>query len=299
MDNNNVCSRGTALIATGLQLICIITVLMQYTDKRPLYTYTASVSYKDANSFMNNTFIRMYFPTYLYGSHIAPHSELVSQHPTTNVASNQIDHYTQADTLNIPFSTIQVTEINPFLLFVTGSVLCLFFTALTMSLLKDDNIQSGAPYGEHGLMDSCSWEFIFWVFVWHTHFTLFICMAAPADLVHAVSLSFIVSFFLASRCYLTCFQCIDNDHSKGVSRRFELPVLSGITLTGITFVMQTKVVLSTQFTYVIWLIYILLDAMLIFGHSWDNPVLTTTIVNCRWSYTLSVCFVNCILYAAL
>jgi hypothetical protein len=196
--------------------------------------------------------------------------------------------------LNPLHSTISVSLVSLFALFMTGSALALLYAFATIRIMETGQINCNSQYGEHGVLETMGWESIFWIFVCVQHVIVLTVMSSPGDTIYTVFQSSAITVLLCLFCCIGSNIAADNP-----AKRFEAPVLILLCMCYVLFLSNSKVVVSLHTTYVIWLIYLALDGLLAIGHTWDFPVSCQTVVNCRWTYTVLCCWANVALYLVL
>ena len=269
---------------TLLQLIAIVSVICYYNDKPPPIVYTTYMSQHDGANIYNYSRHTSNIRFWVTHSH---------DQPIYMVGTEDLGATDNVDSVDVNKSTMQITQLNPFLLFVPCSLLAVFFSFLTLRVIDNGQINCNATYGEHGVSDSIGWEIMFWVYTWVQHGVVVCIMSSPADAIYITFESFVVCTLLGLFCCLN-----SNTSADHPSRRLESPVLILLCLCYILFISNSKTMISTHVTYLTWMIYLGMDALLIVGHTWDSVVLCETVVNCRWSYVIACGFVNVFLYAA-
>eukprot|EP00961_Rhodomonas_salina_P012824 172772-Rhodomonas_salina.4 len=195
--------------------------------------------------------------------------------------------------LNPPESRVRITVLVSFVLFAFPSFIGCLYSFNTIRLIDNHDVQIDSPYGEHGVKESIVWEFTFWLFCWLQHSVVQFVLASPADTLYVFGTSFFITVMLLVFCTLFV-----NQEGDSVSRRFEGPVFIMLSLAYLLVVVQSHIILSKQFTYIMWMTHIASDGMLVFGHIWDKNVLLQTVMNCRWVYVLMACWFNIVLYLA-
>lgn len=150
--------------------------------------------------------------------------------------------------------------------------------------------QTDAPYGEHGIAETLGWETGFWTFVGAQHALVQCVMCSPLDVYALAGATFAMTVLLLAFCTAAV-----NAESESPSRRLEFPaVLLGCALYTLMGAL-THTAPTTALS--VWTAHALLHFMLVGGHLSENPVTFTTVLNCRWTYTLLACALNIVLYA--
>ena len=286
------CTRGTAVSLCMSQFLAMILVMMHVPAKRPLFVYTTSLSYLDALSSYRNSSYTMWFShddtrgTEAVNPYLGSlqDSRVAARHP-------RVVQHVMND--NSPFSRTRVTVVVTFALFMFPAFLTTVFSFSSVRLVDSGQISTDAAYGEHGVKDSLMWEVTFWVIVMIQHCVAQCVLSSPADLLYVTGTSFTVTILLLAFCVLAV-----NAQADSPSRRFEGPVFILISLVYLLIVCQSKVVLNTQFTFMMWFAHIASNVLLVMGHLWDNPVSCETIMNCRWTYVVMTSWFNIGLYIA-
>lgn len=289
------------------QLCALMSVMVMYTDKRPLFVYSTSVSYKDIVSALNRTRSASEFANITM--FIEPPEDRKEHYnrfqpylrPATAAALglNPTDNpYARADTENPSYSRVYLNEVSAFASFGVVSVLAVGYSILTLQMLGsgNENVFCDNLYGDHGVVEVLGWESFFWAFCWMQHVCISVVLSSPSDLVYDLLSSFAVTVLLALFCYIGSMASSEN--GLGAARRFEMPVVLLLCLCYVMFVSNTKIIVSRHFTYMIWLTYLCFDGLLVLGHSWDSPVAFRTVINSRWVYSILVTWMNVLLHVA-
>ena len=277
------CSRESGVALSMLQFIALTAVFASYTDKRPLFVYTSSLSHHDAMLSANISNVTFFYNFDDYRlqaavNPITPHRHVV---------------------LNNPNSSIHLMVVVTFFLFMLPSLLCVLFAFTTIRMIEQGVLAEGVPYGEHALRDSLGWELVFWCFVVIQHFLVQVVMSSPVELMLAWAVAGYIAMLLCLS--ILCMMQLgasDEPHEASLGRRVEAPVFILLCVFYFIAVSHSKVVLSRQFTYVAWMLQILLDCLLLFGHTWDSRCFCDTVANCRWTYVLMCATFNVGLYIA-
>ncbi len=296
----------TALGLGAGQLVSLMAVMFFYTNKRPLFVYSTSVSNMDLIRLMNSTrgpgeyanislFLEPPVQRSRYNSFGSGYSRPLA---TAAVGLGKQPQYAQADHDNVSYSRMDLNEVSLFALFSSVSVLCIGYCIVTVNMLVsgNENIMCNNMYGEHGVTEVLGWESLFWFFCWLQHITTSIVFCSPADILYSTLSSFAVVTFLALFCYIGSLA--NKEGGIPAARRFEMPVVIALFVCYFTYIAQTKIVLTRHFTYVTWMAYVCFDGLLVLGHAWDSPVAFQTVVNSRIAYMLLCVWMNVLLYVA-
>lgn len=262
---DSVNSSRVALLLEIAHFVGMVCVLCIYTRKPFIFTHTVSVSYQDAVLSFNHSNMTLFF-----------------------------QDMQQSKGLDSLHSIISVSVVNPFILFMTGSSLALFYAFTTIRVVESGQINCDTQYGEHGVVETMGWESMFWVYVAVQHAIVLTVMSSPGDMIYIVFQSAAVMILLCLFCCLGANIAADNP-----VKRFEAPVLILLCMCYVLFLSNSKVVISLHATYVIWMTYLTLDGLLVIGHTWDFPVACHTVMNCRWAYTVLCGWANVVLYVVL
>lgn len=287
--------RSLAMTLSATQFIVLIISMGYYTEKKPLFYYSTSVSYADAMQSYNtsNHFMKLYF----YNGYLQERTGVVSVDVYYNYFQHKSDKITAAVNStyqnNNNHSRIQLFIMPVFVLFALPSFIACLYSFHTMRTVDCGQMTIGTTYGDHGVKENLGWEVVFWVFVWTQHVVVQLVLGTPINIFLVAGLASHISVLLMLFCTVAV-----NGESDSASRRFEGPFFILICLTYFIVVQNSKILLGLQFTYLIWFTHILCDVALVFGHLADNPVQMETVLNCRWAYVILTCWVNVVLYIA-
>lgn len=277
------------------QFIVLIICMGYYTEKKPLFYYSTSISYADAIKSYNtsNHFLKLFYysgyshqltgvvPVDVYYNYFQEKNEKIAAAVNSTYQNNN-NH-----------SQIQLFILPTFVLFVLPSFIACLYSFNTMRTIDCGQMSLGTSYGDHGVKENLGWEVVFWVLVWCQHVVVQLVLGTPINIFLVVGLASQVSVLLMLFCTVAV-----NGESDSASRRFEGPFFILICLTYFIMVQHSKVLLGLQFTYLLWFTHVLCDVTLLFGHLADNPVQVETVLNCRWAYVILTCWVNVVLYIA-
>lgn len=286
------CTRGTAVSLSISQFIATVIVLVYVPEKRPLFLYSTSLSYLDALSSYNQSSYTMWFAhdDARTSTAVNPYlanlgdSSIASSHPAVISHTNRAASH---------FSTTYIMVVVAFALFMVPSFLGAVFCFMSTRLTDSGEVSLDALYGEHGVKNAIGWEVCFWTLVCAQHAVVQCVLCSPVHVVAVIGTSFALTVLLLAFCVLAV-----NAEGDSPSRRFEGPVFILVCLLYLFVVTQTKVVVSRQFTFLLWFLHVATNALLVFGHLAETPVSCTTVFNCRWTYVVISCWFNIGLYVA-
>lgn len=274
----------------------LIACMAYCANKPPLFYYTTSLSYADALLSYNESysFIKLFLRKSNYNqgrsgvvSIDAYHGYFASQSLKVQGGINQ------TFALNDNQSSVSIYIMPALTLFAVPALAACLYSFNTMRSIDTGQMDLNAVYGEHGVKDNIGWEVVFWFLVWMQHFVIQMVLCSPVSLQAAAGNSGALTLCLLLFCTLAV-----NQEGDSASRRFEGPVFIALCLLYFSILSQSKVVVSSEFTYLIWFANLICDSLLLFGHLADNPTQIHTVMNCRWVYVVATCWVNVVLYIA-
>jgi hypothetical protein len=186
-------------------------------------------------------------------------------------------------------STLAQREVFAPALFMVPALLGAMHGFASARLVEAAQVTLDAPYGDHGITESLGWETGFWAFVGAQHALVQCVMCSPLDALALAGAVFALTVLLLVFCTVAA-----NAEGGSPSHRLEFFVVMLICLLFLLMGAQTSVELDKGLA--VWTVHVLLQRMLVGGHLHDNPVTFTTVLNCRWAYTLLACCLNIVLY---
>jgi hypothetical protein len=290
--------KGSLLSFCFAQFVTTIIVLLYYNQKRPIFTYTTQVYDLDLSRALNASNITLVIVSseaqsaaFVTNPYISAANGRVSHNPYDLSGQHRGGSHGSFYVNPFQVSKLSLSRADYFLLFCFPSALCLLFVFMVVRSVDSGQMGVDAAYGEHGIRENIFCEVSFWIFVFVEHYTFFQVMASPANIAQILLFAVTVTVILT----LFCTVAVNSDQD-GVARRLEGIFVILLCIVYVFTVTQAKIVTSEQCTYLAWVFHIGLNALLLVGHMWDNPVLCYTVMNCRSVYTILSCWFNIVLY---
>lgn len=271
------------------QFVFTVSVLVYYnSSKRPLMTYSTHITDAQLAKAFNDSRITLVLHPGQEGMQMASaagaDSALIANPYArmTGVLATQPSN---------GLGSLWTTQVGYPLILAAPSMLAMLIAFAIAHGMDSGQLNPDASYGEHGIAENMLSETGFWVFVFFAHCAFVLMMASPVALGMLLLWALSVSLVMALFCTLAVNNDPDNPAQKFMA--LLLVIGCGIYVAGVG---QSKVLHSTTCTFVAWVCNMFLNMMLLYGHHWDNPVMTRTIMNCRCTYLILCCWCHAMLY---